>query len=106
VPENSETAVPYIVSPAIPYPSSTGFAGTQSPDVASATAGAVIGRPTVSAVYVSSQLPEGRPTLAVTSGDTSGYSDDQPIHPSPLLPGSAYAATSGLGEGHVLGGGQ
>jgi hypothetical protein len=32
-------------------------------------------------------------------------SDDQPIHESPLLPGAAFAAESGIGKGRILGGG-
>jgi hypothetical protein len=80
---------------------STGLDGSASPDVASATAGPEVGRPVVSAVYVSSQLPEGRPTLPVTSGDTSGMSDDQPVHESALLPGAAYAAETGIGRGRT-----
>jgi hypothetical protein len=80
---------------------STGLDGSSSPDVASATAGPVVGTPVVSSVYVSSQLPEGQVTLPVTSGDTSGFSDDQPVHASPLLPGAAYAAETGIGHGHT-----
>jgi hypothetical protein len=87
--------------PGITNPMSTGLGGSSSPDVAAATAGPVVGTPVVSSVYVSSQLPEGRPTLPVTSGDSSGFSDDRPIHESPLLPGSAYAAETGIGHGHA-----
>jgi hypothetical protein len=74
--------------------------GSESPNVPSATAGPVIGTPAVSLLAASSQVPENRPTLAVTSGDTCGFSDDQPVHGGTFLcpPG---ADVTGAGLGHV-----
>jgi hypothetical protein len=102
MPANSETPVPWVM-PGIPYPSSTGLGGSESPDTAAATAGPEVGRPTVSSVYVSSQLQEGRPTLPVMSGDTSGFSDDLPVHESVLVP--PMSDVTGIGAGRVRGAG-
>lgn len=68
------------------------------------TSGAVIGSPVVSAPYGSSQLPANRPTVDVRSGDTSGFSDDTPVHTSPLLPGPLddyLGAAAGAQTSHV-----
>lgn len=77
----------------------TGLGGSPSPNTAAATAGPVLAQPVVSTPLASSQLPENMPRVPVTSGDTSGFSDDQPIHSSPLLPDAAQAAVTGIGHG-------
>jgi hypothetical protein len=63
--------------------------------------GGVIASPAVSTPFMSSQLPDSHPTLPVTAGDTSGFTDDQPVHDSPLLPGAGSAAVTGIGGGHT-----
>jgi hypothetical protein len=51
-------------------------------------------------VYQSSQ---GTPdTVTVDVGDTFSSSSDTAVVASPLLPGAAYAGTTGLGKGHSL----
>jgi hypothetical protein len=42
-------------------------------------------------------------TVAVGAGDTSGFSDDTPIHQSALLPHGEEALTTGAGTGSVAG---
>jgi hypothetical protein len=79
---------------------STGYPGSPSPDQAPATAGPVVGRPVVSAPFGSSQLPENMPRLPVTSGDTSGFSDDLPVHESFLVP--SHSDVTGAGKGRVI----
>lgn len=70
-------------------------------DSPSESAGPVVGSPVISAPYGSSQLPANRPTLAVTSGDTSGMSSDQAAQASPITPGPASAFTdTGAGAGN------
>jgi hypothetical protein len=86
------------VSPGAFY--GTGFGGSESPDVASATHGPVLASPAVSSVYVSSQLAEGRPSIPVTSGDTSGFSDDLAVHESAIIPG--FTSATGIGGGKSL----
>lgn len=76
---------------------STGFGGSQSPDVASVTHGAVLASPAISSPFESSQPPENRPTLAVTAGDTSSFSDDLAVHESALIP--AFSDSTGIGRG-------
>src|SRR2546429_664718 len=68
-------------------------------DLASQSAGPVVGSPVVSAPYGSSQLPANRPALAVKSGDTSSMSSDQAAQSSPISPGpsSAYTDTGAGG---------
>jgi hypothetical protein len=64
--------------------------------------GAVIASPVVSAAFDSSQIASNMPTVPVVAGDTSGFSDDLPVHQSPLLPGPpASYMDSGAGEGHA-----
>jgi len=75
---------------------STSFEGSQG-ILASETAGGEVGSPVVSAPFGSSQLPENRPRLLVTGGDTSGFSDDRPIHESFLTP--SHSDTTGIGGG-------
>ena len=67
---------------------------------ASSTAGAEVGRPVVSIPGMSSQLPGGRPTLAVLAGDTAGMADDLGAHQSVIAPGPQgdYLST-GAGSG-------
>jgi hypothetical protein len=52
-------------------------------------------------VYQSSQGDLDRVTVGV--GDTFSASGDNPVVPSALVPG--YADATGIGKGHVLGGG-
>jgi hypothetical protein len=52
-------------------------------------------------VYQSSQGDLDRVTVDV--GDTFSSSSDSAVVESPLLPGSAYAAETGIGHGHVHG---
>jgi hypothetical protein len=73
-----------------------------SPGVtAGESAGPVVGNPVVTAPFTSSQAPQ--PTVAVTAGDTSAFSDDRPIHDNtPLLPGGTVGNSpdrTGAGEG-------
>jgi hypothetical protein len=64
--------------------------------------GAVIATPAVSNPFDSSQIAANRPAVPVTQGDTSGFSDDVPVHQSPLLPGQpADYMSSGAGQGHA-----
>lgn len=81
----------------------SGAPGTVGVDP-SATAGPVVGSPVVGAPYASSQVAENRPTMPVTSGDTSSFSDDNPIHGSVFLSGG-HAGNSpdetGAGMGHA-----
>jgi hypothetical protein len=65
--------------------------------LATDTAGGVVGNPQVSLPLASSQVPSNRPTLAVTAGDTSSMSDDQPVHESFLIP--SHSGTTGIGGG-------
>jgi hypothetical protein len=85
---------------------STGAPGSPSP-VADAPpgvgGGAVIGSPEIlTSTYASSQVPANLPRIPVTQGDTSAFSDDTPVHESPIMPGpaSAYLST-GAGQGHA-----
>jgi hypothetical protein len=78
---------------------STGFPGSDSPDVASATHGPVVGNPIVSVPLASSQVPENMPRLPVTSGDTSGFSDDLPVHQDVLTP--PMSDVTGIGHGSI-----
>lgn len=66
---------------------------------AAATAGPVVGTPQVTSVWQSVQAAPP-PEVPVHSGDTSSFSDDTPIHQSPLLPSdpAAYLST-GAGMG-------
>lgn len=69
---------------------------------APATAGPVVGTPVVSTPGMSSQPAEGRPTLPVTSGDTSSMSDDLPAHASVLVPGpESDLLSTGAGDGRA-----
>jgi hypothetical protein len=80
---------------------STGAPGSPGePD--EAHQGSLIGSPVVSAPYGTSQLPANMPSVDVYQGDTSGFSDDNPVHESPTMPGpaSAYLST-GAGQGHA-----
>lgn len=64
------------------------------------TFGPVVGTPVVSNLYGSSQLPQNRPTLPVTAGDSSSMSSDECAQESPISPGPAGRYTStGAGEG-------
>jgi hypothetical protein len=79
---------------------STGAGGSPGTSAA-ATAGPVVGSPAVlSGPYQSSQLPIAH--VPVHSGDTSAFSDDVPVHASPLLPGDpAPYLSTGAGTGHA-----
>ncbi len=90
------------IFPGIASPSSTGAPGSQGVS-SSDTTGPVIGSPAVSVPGMSSQLPGGRPVLAVHAGDTSGMSDDLAAHASAIEPGpqAAYNDT-GAGEGRSV----
>ena len=73
-------------------------------DAASTSCGPVVGDPVVSSVYLSSQLPEGRPRQPVRSGDTSGMSSDTAV-PQPLpFVGLMGGDTTGAGDGQVVAG--
>src|SRR5712692_9572712 len=66
---------------------------------ASDTFGPVVGDPVVSVPFASSQPAEGRPRLEVTSGDTSGMSNDDAVpEPSLFLPVTG-AGETGAGRG-------
>jgi hypothetical protein len=66
--------------------------GSDSPGDPGPT-GQVIGSAVVSAPFGSSQLPENRPVLPVTAGDSCGFSDDKPIHDN-----TAFLAGGRLGN--------
>jgi hypothetical protein len=87
------------------YPGGQAPTGTGAPGSEGITAaqsfGPVVGTPIVSIPGVSSQLAEGRPTLAVQSGDTSAFSSDRPVNPGPLLPDWQGASETGAGAGRV-----
>jgi hypothetical protein len=88
--------------PGISIPATTGAPGSSgvSDSPAGTGGGAVIASPVVSAPYGSSQLPENKPTLPVTQGDTSGFSDDSPVHESAIVPGPvADYLSTGAGQG-------
>ena len=82
-------------------PDSTGAPGTGGIDTGSA--GAVIGNPTVSVVYGSSQVR--RPVVEQTSGDTAAFSDDLAVHEGgPFLAGGTTGSSpseTGAGRGNV-----
>jgi hypothetical protein len=71
-----------------------------------ATDGPVVGTPVVSVPFASSQPAEGRPRLSVTSGDTSAFSDDQPVHDGTAFMAGGDTpvgpAETGAGRGHVV----
>jgi len=82
------------------YMTAAGSAGTNPGE----TNGPVVGTPVVSPVYVSSQVPEGQPVKAVTAGDTSSFSDDNPVHYSALLGGGRVGNSpdeTGAGRGRA-----
>ena len=65
--------------------------------------GPVIGRPVVSVPGASSQLPESRPTLSVTAGDSAGMADDLGAHTSAIAPGPLDGYLSdGPWQGHTM----
>jgi hypothetical protein len=68
-----------------PFGLSAAIAQTGAPGspgiTAAETAGAEVGRPTVSVPGASSQLPESMPRVSVTAGDTSAMSSDAPVPP-------------------------
>lgn len=83
----------------VALPDGTGAPGSQGV-VASDKAGPVVGNPVVSAPYGSSQLPENRPRLDVTAGDTSSMSDDMPAHEDAIMAGPvADYLSTGAGDG-------
>jgi hypothetical protein len=86
------------IFPGISIPQTTGAPGSAG-ITAQATSGAEVGNPVVSNPYGSSQLPENKPTLPVTQGDTSGFSDDTPVHASPIMPADASYLSTGAGQG-------
>jgi len=80
-------------------------AGPGTPGItASETAGAEVGRPVVSVVGISSQVPEGMTRLSVVAGDTCSLSSDAPV-PSggdPLTGLSlAQVTETGAGSGNA-----
>jgi hypothetical protein len=56
--------------------------------------------PVHSSPYWSAQA-DPAPDVTVGVGDTSGFSDDTPIHESALLPHGEEALTTGAGDGHA-----
>jgi hypothetical protein len=80
---------------------STGAPGTEGV-TAGVTSGPVVGSPPVTIVYQSVQA-QPPPPVAVHSGATTAFSDDQPLHQSPLLPHAAEASSTGAGMGSVAG---
>lgn len=70
---------------------------------AGTNAGGQVGNPVVSTAGISSQLDIGQAARVVYAGDTASVSNDQPVNPSPLLPGdmSAYIET-GAGDGRTM----
>lgn len=95
---NQQYSDPPFVSAGADAYLSTGAPG--SPPSPGGSAGPVVGRPAVLGSFDSSQLPVSR--VDVTSGDTCAFSDDVPVHDSPLLPGSPepYMST-GAGDGRA-----
>lgn len=87
--------------PGLMDPCHSGAPGSQGADWHE-SAGPTVGSPIVSVVGVSSQLPEGRPTMSVESGDTSGMSDDQAAHQDVLMagPASGNLSYTDTGAGH------
>ena len=86
-------------TPAGPVNQSTGAPGSEGVS-ASDTAGAVIGSAQPRSVLFAPSVPV--PEVRVHAGDTTGFSDDQPIHQSPLLPHAAEASSTGAGDGNVV----
>jgi hypothetical protein len=78
----------------------TGLGGSEGISAA-ATHGGLVGSPVVSVPFASSQVPESKPTLPVTAGDSSGMSDDLAVHESFLIP--SHADSTGIGGGHAGG---
>jgi hypothetical protein len=62
----------------------SGMGGSQGISAAT-THGQVVGTPAVSSLFTSSQVPQNRPALEVTAGDTSGMSDDEAVHTGTFL---------------------
>jgi hypothetical protein len=63
--------------------------------------GSVVASPAVSTPFASSQVAANMPQVPVLSGDTCAFSDDQPLHQSPLLPHADAASSTGAGMGSV-----
>ena len=91
----------------VALPSGTGAPGS-SGITAEMDAGPVVGRPVVSALFMSSQVPENMPTTTVSAGDTCSMSSDAPV-PSGGDPMTGlkldFIASTGAGQGHVVGAG-
>src|SRR5262249_10189052 len=80
---------------------STGAPGTEGVS-AGALTGPVVGYTPVTFVYQSVQ-PQPPPHVPVHSGATTAFSDDEPLHQSPLLPEAAAASSTNAGSGHPRG---
>ena len=63
--------------------------------------GAVIGTPVVSSVYLSSQVPDGRPSQAVYSGDSASTSSGAAIPAAGPWYAPAGSDSTGAGSGHA-----
>lgn len=100
--ENSETPVPYIVSPAIAYPTTTGMGG--SPGIGRNPVNlARIGAPVVVTTAGASSVPD-QPMAAVDLGDSSVPSQVQQFvagHVDALTGDGAYIGQTGIGHGHT-----
>jgi hypothetical protein len=77
------------------YMSAPGSEGSNPGD----TTGPVIATPLVTTPGVSTQIPAGQVGVPVTSGDTSGQSNDDAI-PNRLLAPAPGADRTGAGSGH------
>ena len=87
-----------------PFSMSGGIGSTGAPgspgDTVEQTGGPVIASPAISIPFASSQIAANRPTVPVTSGDTSAMSSDQPIGDNfTLISGASADAMSATGAG-------
>lgn len=89
-------STPFGMSPAI---GRTGAPG--SPGVSVTEPDATLASVTVTPNFGSSQVPQ--PSVTVGTGDTSGFSDDSPVHEVPGVAGVAGYMDTGAGTGHVAG---